>query len=276
MNDVDHSPGAGDGWISSGHWSALCASARGGSHPAHVPNQDAVRIHPYERGVIAAMADGHGGPRHDRSALGARLAVEIATELVAAELGAREPADALRIVIPRVVDRWRLAVGEDQRRHPARGTLHAPSSAAYGSTLLVAVVGDDGFAFAQLGDGDMIVSSDAGPTRPVPPDARLVADETTSLCLPSAADDFRYAVGPLPDLTGPALVLVASDGLGKSCVDPGWWRLAVEDYAALLDQRGGQYLAAELPTWLAESAAVAGDDTTVAVLCGGDLTSEGR
>ncbi|MDR2984368.1 MAG: protein phosphatase 2C domain-containing protein, partial [Nocardiopsaceae bacterium] len=58
-------------------WLVITASERGASHVAvKSPNQDAVAT---ERaganGVVAAVADGHGHPRHLRSARGSRLAV---------------------------------------------------------------------------------------------------------------------------------------------------------------------------------------------------------
>ena len=47
-----------------------------------------------------------------------------------------------------------------------------------------------------------------------PGDDRLVAGETTSLCLATAADDFRHAF--LPASAEPDLVLLATDGYGNS------------------------------------------------------------
>ena len=134
---------------------------------------------------------------------------------------------------------------------------------AYGATLLVAVVGDSGVRLAQIGDGDALVRSHGFATRPVPGDDRLAA-KTTSLCLDSAADDFRYAV--LPASAELDLVLLATDGYGNSFAAQDWWHTLVGDIAWYVDVHGFDEFSTRLPDWLAESALVGGDDATAAVL----------
>src|SRR4051812_9146589 len=67
-------------------WRVIGQSVRGATHErTGMPNQDAIRWLP-ESGatlpLILAVADGHGSPRSFRSETGARLAVEIATQVI--------------------------------------------------------------------------------------------------------------------------------------------------------------------------------------------------
>jgi serine/threonine protein phosphatase PrpC len=263
-------------------WRAVSASRRGSAHGEGVPNQDAVRV---ERAAsaggdvwVVAVADGHGGARYVRSDVGARTAVDVAVRHVAEALSDRDdPATVLREVVPGIVEEWRTQVAGDARDRPftederARGS--DGSATAYGATLLVAVVGGHGVAVAQVGDGDALVRSHGFATRPVPGDDRLVAGETTSLCLDSAAEDFRYAV--VPDSAEPDLVLLSTDGYGNSFAQADWWHGLVDDVADFVVRSGFERVADELPGWLEESARVGGDDVS-AVLLVRDSLSEDR
>ncbi len=60
-------------------WVCATASSTGGSHRATgAPNQDAVATFETDDGVCVAVADGHGGARYVRSAIGSELAVDVA------------------------------------------------------------------------------------------------------------------------------------------------------------------------------------------------------
>src|SRR5580658_4443291 len=68
---------------STSRWRAFGASVRGASHyQSGVPNQDAFRVADLgergQRGLVAAVADGHGNLRHFRSDRGSRYAVDAA------------------------------------------------------------------------------------------------------------------------------------------------------------------------------------------------------
>jgi hypothetical protein len=254
-------------------WRAVSASRRGSAHGEGVPNQDAVQVERVASAGgdvwVVAVADGHGGARYVRSDVGARTAVDVAVRSVADALTGRDdPAAVLREVVPRIVEEWRTQVAADARDRPftederARGS--DGSAMAYGATLLVAVVGGHGVAVAQVGDGDALVRSHGFATRPVPGDDRLVAGETTSLCLDSAADDFRYAV--VPDSADPDLVLLSTDGYGNSFAQADWWHGLVDDLADFVVRSGFDRVADELPGWLEESARVGGDDVSAVLL----------
>lgn len=254
-------------------WRATSASQRGSAHAGDVPNQDAARVRQVStpRGDVwvAAVADGHGGARYVRSDVGARTAVDVAQDVVSDALaGEEEPDAALRAAVPRIVAVWREAVLTHAHDHPftdaelARGADPGPT--AYGATLLVAVVGGHGVALAQVGDGDALVRSHGFATRPVPGDDRLVAGETTSLCLDSAVDDFRHAV--VPATADPDLVVLATDGYGNSFARADWWHVLVDDVADFVRESDVDQVARALPGWLEESARVGGDDVTAVLL----------
>lgn len=262
-------------------WAAAWASERGSAHAGDAPNQDAVevrRIVDADGAVawLAAVSDGHGGPRYVRSHLGARRAVEIALDLLAHRASVTEhphPEHLVRAAVPDVVEEWRAWAQEHASGHPFTDEERSRSGVAdldddplfaYGATLLLVVVLDRGMGIAQIGDGDVLVRTDGYVTRPVPGDPRLVAGETTSLCLGSAVADFRYAT--LTEVAGPDLVMLASDGYGNSFAQPDWWRSLVDDVALFVDSHGLERVRAELPGWLAESARVGGDDVSAAVL----------
>jgi hypothetical protein len=262
-------------------WRAVSASRRGSAHGEGVPNQDAVQVERVAsaRGDVwvVAVADGHGGARYVRSDVGARTAVDVAVRSVADALSDRDdPAAVLREVVPGIVEEWRTQVAADARDRPftederARGS--DGSATAYGATLLVAVVGGHGVAVAQVGDGDALVRSHGFATRPVPGDDRLVAGETTSLCLESAADDFRYAA--VPDSAEPDLVLLSTDGYGNSFAQADWWHGLVDDLADFVVRSGFDRVADELPGWLEESARVGGDDVSAVLLVRDSLSDD--
>jgi hypothetical protein len=262
-------------------WRAVSASRRGSSHTADVPNQDAVRCEQLARADdtdlwVAAVADGHGGARYVRSDVGARTAVDMAVGCVRRALESAPDTDLsslLREQVPHIVDAWRDAVRAHAAAHPFTEAERARAGSdpdagngltPYGATLLVALVGDHGVSVAQVGDGDALVRSHGFATRPVPGDDRLVAGETTSLCLATAVDDFRHAF--LPASTEPDLVLLATDGYGNSFAQVDWWQGLLGDVASFVERLGISQLEEQLPDWLEESARVGGDDVSAVLL----------
>jgi serine/threonine protein phosphatase PrpC len=263
-------------------WQATAATARGSSHVrSGLPNQDAAQVRevPEAGAVVVAVADGHGGARYVRSDLGAAYAVTIACELGAAfavaRAGERDRAVQRRAameLVPQLVDRWTAAVHQHAAQHPfvdeerARAGVDLDEDVpfAYGATLLFVVAAPGWVLVGQLGDGDVIVVDRVGDaTRPVPRDSRLVAGQTTSLCLPDAPRDLRLTV--LPAEAVDTLVL-ASDGYGNSFASADWWQAVGRDMQAQLRERGLESVTGSLPEWAADSADVGGDDVTIAIL----------
>lgn len=264
-------------------WHASWASQRGSAHGTDIPNQDAVHVESVETPTgpvwVVAVSDGHGGPRYVRSNQGSQIAVAVAAECVTATLAGDHhhvgaaPVDRLRNVAPLLVQRWRERVTTHLFENPlsdAEADTVGPASTrdpmlAYGATLLVVTVGNDGIGIAQIGDGDVLLHTNGYAMRPVPDDDRHVAGETTSLCLSSAVKDFRYA--GLTDAADTDLVLVATDGYGNSFAAPDWWRTLINDFAPYVETKQGfDEVNSGLESWLAESAQVGGDDVTAVIL----------
>jgi Protein phosphatase 2C len=285
-------PGRRTGWL------VLTASERGASHAAvGSPNQDSVAT---ERagaeGIVAAVADGHGHPRHLRSARGSKLAVTIGCQ-VAQELADRldagtavfaqpDPAATAasiadeitrlteEFLVPAVVSRWRQAVladvkadpftqAEQAKRHPGDD-----ATIAYGSTLLLCIALHDWLILAQVGDGDVIgVRADGRAVEPVPADPQLDGLVTTSLCGSDPRADFRVAAVDTSQSQLRALLL-ATDGYGNAQLVEEWPKAFSVDLALMLRERDAGWLASQLLSWAARCASSDGsaDDTTVALL----------
>lgn len=258
-------------------WGAFGASVTGAAHEqSGLPNQDAFTIRRHRDGIVAAVADGHGGSRFVRSQLGARFAVEVAARTGTAALESdTAPPDASALTT-QVVDGWRDRVAGHVAAHPLTASevaavgdraASAPQERlAYGTTLLMVVVTRRYGLLVQIGDGDIVIAhADGSVTTPVPDDGRNIASHTTSLCMDDTERHFRSAV-----LTGggwPAdVVLLATDGYGNAFVDPLWREQTMRDYLRLFTTRNTSSVEAGLPVWLADSAAAGGDDTTVVLL----------
>jgi serine/threonine protein phosphatase PrpC len=235
-----------------------------------------------DRGIIVACCDGHGSRQSFRSAEGARMAAEIAIRHGAA-LFATEPeleftdvhqtiSDAMR----EITLEWTAAVVADVASHPFDVDTdpqigpqpHTPSdlTRVYGTTLLLSLCTGSRAIVAQIGDGDIFAVDRTGtPIRPIPDDPRFIAGETTSLCLPEAWRETRVAVLDLVDHDIEFIVL-ATDGYGNTFADATWRDQVAHDFFAQLREHGPDWIAARLDDWLGESAAVGGDDVTLALV----------
>jgi len=259
-------------------WAAVSASVRGSSHDrSGLPNQDAVEVRSIEGHpgrMVAAVADGHGGQRYVRSAVGSELAVATAGEVVAELLGSdRRIATAalLERAAPLIVERWRAGVEAHVARNPFLPDEHVAAAAdltvdppiAYGSTLILAVLGSNDIGLLQIGDGDaLVVGVDGSVVDPVPGDERLVGGETTSLCLPTAVADARSVVVPAK---GVELLVLSSDGYGNSFASPEWRADAGAGFLEAVRRDGLAAVGTKLEGWLADSAQAGGDDVTMVV-----------
>ncbi len=274
-------------------WRTLGASVRGASHVRDgLPNQDAQSCATRGGVTVAAVADGHGGARHFRSADGARLAVQAAHEALfalAPAFAAADPAARAQLAaaeLPmRVVSRWVQLAQADLAERPinaeelagveaseggdAAASVRADPLLAYGATLLAALALPGALVLAQLGDGDMlVVDADGNAARPVPHDERLRGSFTTSICRAGAEGDFRSIV-----LCGnearPALVLLSTDGYANSFrADTDYLKVGT-DFLDLLRCHGLAAVEQQLSGILEHASTHgSGDDITLAMLVG--------
>jgi len=265
-------------------WAMGC-SRRGATHQrSDTPCQDAYALWSGALSgtpcLIAAVADGHGNARHDRSHRGAALAVHAAIEVVCdfAFHGSSDTALAamkhdFKAHFPRKLgQRWHEAVQDDARKQgdimDGEGQSLESLFPRYGTTLPVTLVVPGALLVGQIGDGDILLVNLADDTcvsilrRP----DLLLGTETHSLCSSDAPHLWQIdMIEPLPQ---GGMLLLATDGLSDALgADAG----ALSGFARSLGQRLMEYgpLAVEtaLPFWLDHySLHGSGDDMTLAMV----------
>jgi len=261
-------------------WACGC-TRRGSSHARDGrPCQDAHALWSSsflgEPLLVLAVADGHGGERHDLSHCGAAIAVQAAVGEVIASLPAATGGEALQPVPRgrgarfhhRVTERWKEEVKADAER---RTELSMGEEAGrelfsrYGSTLLVASIdGSEGWV-GRIGDGDiLLVRPDGSIEAPLQKDEELLGTITYSLSSREAHALWKTARFPV----GPGgLLLLATDGLSDSFEDPDTGiRVFARSLADRLASFGIEKIGAALPGWLdGYSRDGSGDDMTLAI-----------
>ena len=282
-------------------WRVVGRSVQGASHArGGIPNQDAIQWFP-DSGVgpplILSLSDGHGSPRNFRSDIGAQFAVEAATNLMRELLLAGEPDPSSSLTaslstikrtaeerLPgEVVRRWRAAVAQHLENQPitseeletlekrrdakARRAIEKDRQVAYGATLLSVLITSGFILYMQLGDGDILTVADNGEvTRPMTRDPRLIANETTSLCMTDAWREvqikFQALYGPHP-----ALILLSTDGYANSFVNEEAFLKVGSDILDILRTDGLEVVEQNLSDWLKDaSQAGSGDDITMGLV----------
>jgi serine/threonine protein phosphatase PrpC len=277
-------------------WRVIGCSVRGASHiRSGLPNQDEVGWQQYSgslRSLIVAASDGHGSAKYFRSHIGSRLAVEVALTLGQEFLGGQPDLKSFSAIkrtaeerLPQeMARRWKDAVNGHFENNPfsteeldalekqdglvARETIASNPTRAYGATILTVLVTETFIFYLQLGDGDIMLVTDAGEVeRPLPKDERLFANETTSLSSENAWPDFRFGFQILVD-TPPALILISTDGYANSFVSEEAFLKVGGDILKLIRSDGVDEVDRNLEAWLAEAShAGSGDDTTLAIIC---------
>lgn len=223
-----------------------CAvSVRGASHEdAGEPCQDSARVYMGQELAIAAVSDGHGSAKHFRSAAGSEMATRVAirslcdfgeknggldalfnpegkalclsgTTAESAIVGS--PENAARRIAANIICGWNAEIAAHTAFAPLSDKENAicerfggiAFEVMYGATLIAAAVTEKGVFGLQIGDGSFSLL-DVGTMRsPVPEDAKLMGNLTTSLCDSDAINSFRWFYkSPTPEG-----VMLSSDGL---------------------------------------------------------------
>jgi hypothetical protein len=279
-------------------WRVIGETVPGASHlRAGIPNQDAI-LHVRQSSVrlplIVSISDGHGSNKCFRSDRGARFAVRIGCdlldELINGKHAALPPAEiecgVRKSLTAEFIRRWRAAVELDLKREPfreeeftrmiekdgerARRLVEDNPHLAYGATSLSFLLTPTYALYLQLGDGEMVTVSEQGEIgQPLSEDARLLANETTSLCLEKAAEDFRFAVHPHDEGDLPALILMTTDGYYNSfSTTAGFHQVGSDLIQMLREEDGFDTVSRSVKGWLEEAtAAGSGDDCTLAIIC---------
>lgn len=283
-------------------WHCNGKTVQGASHVrTKLPNQDAICWWPNwpEFGLgpplILAVSDGHGSAKSFRSDIGAALAVDLATKVLRQFFQLEEQPDELNANISMInhmvqtqlpetlVNSWQEAVKNELGKEPftsdewaalekedgtaARQAVEKNPTLAYGATLLAVVVAEHFILYLQLGDGDILcVDTNGKTTHPFPRDEKLIANETTSLCLPNAWREVRvrlvrYSENP------PALILVSTDGYSNSFRSESDFLMIGQDYREMIRSAGIDGVQKQLTSILKESSQQgSGDDITLGII----------
>ena len=292
---------AGDALVAAraaAEWRVIGETVPGASHlRARIPNQDSllyVRQSSARLPIIVSISDGHGSNKCFRSDRGSRFAVRVGADLLDELINGRHaalpPAEIegkLReSLTAEFIRRWRALVDADLKREPfreeefarmiekdgerARRLVDANHYLAYGATSLSFLLTPTYALYLQLGDGEMVTVSARGETGPtLPEDMRLLANETTSLCLDKAAEDFRFAVRPHGEGDLPALILLTTDGYYNSfATTAGFHQVGGDLIQMLREEDGFGAVNRGVKSWLEEAtAAGSGDDCTLVIVC---------
>lgn len=216
---------------------------------------------------MVTVADGHGSSVHAET--GAQLAVDVAAtalETFVDNLGPEHSADARAVhafaqhpfrvqVVREWVRKVREAAGNDE-----------VDLKDYGTTLLFAAVTPDFVLLGQLGDGDILVVDGAGAiSRPIPADPSSFAEETLSLCLPEAWSSLRVHV--TPRTTEETLLLICTDGYGKSYATESDFERIGPDYLEMVRELGLAEVEKHLEAFLTEvTRGGSGDDIALGLI----------
>ena len=287
-------------------WRVIGETIPGASHiRAGTPNQDSILfVRESSRGlpIVVSVADGHGSPKCFRSDFGSRFAVKKAAQIVGEFLDERRKRfDAAEIesagkkYLPKeFVKKWRKTVEYHLKANPftddefakleeksgadAKKLIEENPLLAYGTTSLTVALEADFIVYMQLGDGDILnVSANGEVTKPLPEDGRLLANETTSMCLPKAEDDFRFFVQKISaDESRPPMILLSTDGyLNSFSNETGFFQAATDILEMLRAENGFTDVNDNLKVWLEEATRMgSGDDCSVAVIYRPDLLNK--
>lgn len=285
-------------------WRVFGASIKGASHVrSGMPNQDAILWKTGENGglpLVLAIADGHGSDKYFRSDVGAKLAVQVAVEEMERFALALPPSITNFTFVKHragqlpndIVQKWKEAVEqhvlevpfftkeEMQRfRKPEHqkeyqvilqmlGSNPNDATLPYGATLLTVLVASSFILYFQLGDGDIVKVTLSGRSiKPVKGDARLLANETTSLCSPTAAQDFRKRLDTFED-EPPALIMLSTDGYSNSFISQDGFLKVGSDILKMLRTDGLEKVENSVEGWLEKATEDgSGDDISLGIIC---------
>ncbi len=285
-------------------WQFIAEKVQGASHKRkNTVCQDNYMIRKGEEFLVIAVADGHGSKNHFRSDMGSFLACQIAADLgaqYAESVFSKENTSVIEDIANNkfktdIVAQWQKAVMNDLKIVPLteeqlillniskekydilierkqQDTMLENRSdfykllSVYGSTLLVTLVMKHFILFWQLGDGDILLyyRDKKQIVNPIPGDARLIANETTSICSKEAVLDMRFVVKYLYDTDNePDAIMMTTDGYSNSFADYKDFEKVLMDYDEML-RDDDKLVSAHIEEWLDETSKDgSGDDITL-------------
>ncbi len=278
-------------------WRVGGATAKGATHVRHkLPNQDYIHWWQPSRmalPIILVVSDGHGSAKSFRSDLGSCFAVEKAIAALKTFVDQPDDDDNLAAVknyaeerLPKeLVAQWKQTVEEHLEKHPfqdeewqqltekdgtaaARPVVEKNPLLAYGATVLAVLVTESFILYLQLGDGDILcVDSSGETTRPFPQDQKLIANETTSLCMEDAWREIRIRFVRHSDEDSLSMILVSTDGYANSFTTEEDFCKIGRDYLAMIRAEGFDSIEGQLKRFLIETSDQgSGDDITLGII----------
>lgn len=265
------------------------------------PNQDSVQVRQLDdvgSSIILSIADGHGSEKYSLSDIGADLAVKCACDVGTAFLESARLEEVLDQYSPNrikqslcrsIVACWRKEVTShfqrsqcisEERSSGEQSTSPLPIGGEshyqkYGTTLISVIVTRRFILVMQLGDGDVLgLFPDGHVHRLIEKDPRFIANETTSLCLPEAWDEFAVTMIPYSnDLSYPVLILASTDGYANSFKNPSDFERVPLDILEYIESHwtddaiNFEKFEEDLKGWLnTTSKKGSGDDITVGII----------
>ncbi len=191
-----------------------CMTIKGKMHiDKGMPCQDCSGVLLGDGYAITAIADGHSSIPHIRSEIGSKFAIISAFEVIDSESKTPDYPSKVsdenyikNILGKKIVERWVKHVVTHFNRNPlstkektilgSKKIEIAEKSLFYGSTLIVAVMGDDYYYGFQIGDGGvLLLNSDFSLTDPISvEDDKCNNDYTSSLCESVNGLNLRYFI----------------------------------------------------------------------------------
>lgn len=275
------------------HWKVTAYSQIGASHSV-CQDSSMSKIIGEDEAVIAALADGHGSASCPYSGTGARIAVEVACEVLGkfyVEIVKSSETDISSVkrlaeaMFPRdIVQKWRNRIeSEYQKIEPdSVEKMKDTDYIKFGTTLLCALVTPVHLLLMQLGDGDILLINEVGDISvPMQKDERMMGNDTLSLCSVNAAANFRHYYLRTDAIEKRlAMIFMSTDGFANSFESEEGYQQAGIDYYRLISSGQEEVISENMPAWLAETSREgSGDDISLAVLYrtpialpGGDIT----
>ena len=166
--------------------------------------------------AVAVVADGHGSKKHFRSHIGSKFAVEAAIEAIDRYYEDREALEAnlpenhkliIKNIEKQIISNWNVRIEKHLAENPVTEEERSkfteeefetilPES-YYGSTLVVAVAGDNYTFGVQIGDGSLVaIFEDGKAVMPMEYNEAAPANVTASVCNSNAAGMFSSFYAP--------------------------------------------------------------------------------
>lgn len=254
-------------------WSAVGTCVRGMTHiRKNKPCQDAMLIQDIKGlGLLCALSDGHGSEKCKYSDEGAKAALRVVASLyqnIGSQRGKKNMYDMISqtkdVELPKRIERlWKEEVRHiHQKAQREAAKTDKELFTLYGTTLLTLLITNTFIFGMQLGDGDILVTSDEGVTDYFIKADPVLGVATDSLCMDHSWKYFNNRLVKIEkDMQLPALFLMSTDGYGNSFTNREDFLQIGKDYLTVLRKEGADFISGHLESWLNETSREgSGDD----------------